>query len=74
MKLRREENYFRNRGSTNYNNPCPHTMGTAKSLEGKLLPSVKIKDLSYNEADTEISIHNLISVLNCDLTWPGHSL
>lgn len=26
MKLKREENYFRNRGSTNYNNLCPHIM------------------------------------------------
>lgn len=45
----------------------------AKSLEGKLLPSIKMKDLTYNEADTEISISNPIPVLSCDLTRPGHS-
>lgn len=37
---------------------------TAKSEKGKLLPSVKINNPNCNEADTQTSIYNSISVLN----------
>lgn len=58
----RRVSYFRNRGSTSHkasplHNKClPH--------EKTNWPSVKIKDPSYNEADTQILIYNLISVLS----------
>lgn len=44
--------------------PLPLCNRLLKSQKGKLLTSVKIKDPNYNEADTQISIYNLISVLN----------
>lgn len=44
--------------------PSPLCNGLLKSQKGKLLPSVKIKNPNYNEADTQISIYNPISVLN----------